>query len=176
MLLMGEMAFRALTAVQVMMVEQLGLEMMPVGVQTEGGGVVDEDGTGLDDGGSETLGDVVLGGTQDDVDALEGLVTGQLDGHILALELHGLAHGAGGSQGDQLADGEVALFQNSHHFLADSTGRAQNTNSVQFHFRYLQIDISNRHCEPVRTLAWQSPLGLHSGEGIATSGLCPSSQ
>ena len=48
-------------------------------------------GAGLDDGGSELLGNVVLGSAQNDVYALEGAVAGFLNGHVLALEFQGLS-------------------------------------------------------------------------------------
>jgi len=57
-----------------------------LGVKTEGGGIVHEDRAGLDNGGSEALRNVVFGGTQNNVHTLESLVTGLLNGHVLALE------------------------------------------------------------------------------------------
>ena len=51
----------------------------------------------------------------------------------------GLACASCGSQGNQLAYGEVALFQEVNHFLANGTGGAQNCYGIHFHFSYLQI-------------------------------------
>ena len=117
----------------------LGNDQGHVGVQTESGGVIHKNRAGLDDGGGKLLGDVVLGGTQDDIHALEGGIAGFPDGHILTPELQGLTGGPGRGQGDQLTHGEIPLFQNSHHLLAHRTGGTKDGNSVLFHGDYLHI-------------------------------------
>ena len=108
-------------------------------IQTECGRIVNEDSAGLHNGGSKLLCNVILSCAQNDVDTLESGIAGFLDHHILAAELEGLTRRALGCQRHQLANREVAFFQQTHHFLANGAGCAQNTNSIQFHNSYLQI-------------------------------------
>ena len=63
----------------------------------------------------------------------------QLNRYIFTLELDGLANASCGSQRNQLANGEVALFQKIDHFLTNGAGSAQNCYSILFHFSYLRI-------------------------------------
>ena len=82
-----------------------------IGIQAECGRIVHKDAAGLHNGGCELLSDIILGSAQDDVDTLKSLFAGQLDLHILALELQSLAGASGRGQGHQLPYGEIALFQ-----------------------------------------------------------------
>ena len=65
---------------------------------------------------------------QRDVDALERVVRHLLDDHVLALELHRLAGGTGGSQKFEVLHREIPLFERLDHFDADRTGRTRDRN------------------------------------------------
>ena len=107
-----------------------------VGIQPEGGGIVHKDRTGLHDGRSELLGNVVFRRAQHDVHALKGGITGLLNGHVFALELHGLAGGTGRGQGHQLPHRKVPLGQDFHHFLSHGAGCAQDGYGILFHIPF----------------------------------------
>ena len=104
-----------------------------VRVKAEGAGVIHEHRAGLDDGGSEALGDVVLRRAQDDVHALKRLVAGQLHGDVPPVPGQHLAHGALRGQQVQLVHREIPLCQHLHHLAAYRAGSAQNRNVIFFH-------------------------------------------
>ena len=104
-----------------------------IGVHAECGGVIHKYRTGLYDRGGKLLGDIVFRCAQHDIHALEGLVTGKLDGHILTLEFQGLARAAGAGQGNEFSNREISLLQNFDHFLSYSAGGTQNSNCICFH-------------------------------------------
>ena len=108
-----------------------------VRIQAEGGGIVHEHGAGLHDGILKALGDVVLGGTQNDVQALKGVVLGLFHDDVLALEGDDLTRAAGAGEEVQLADGEIPLGEDLLHFLTDCAAGAENTDFVRLHFNKL---------------------------------------
>ena len=94
------------------------------GVHAEGGGVVDDDGSGFDGVGGEFFGDATAGAEEGDVDAFEGVRGQFFDGQLLAFERHFLAGAAGGGEEGELADGEVAFLEAAQHFDAHRSGGA----------------------------------------------------
>ena len=78
-------------------------------------------------------GDVTLGSTEHDIEAAEVLLRRLLDHDGAAVPLHDLARAAAAGKQAQLRDRELTLRKNLHHFAADRTGRAENTDFIQFH-------------------------------------------
>ena len=105
-----------------------------VGIETEGGGVIDEHGAGLHDRGGKALGNVVLGRAEHDVEALEGVVLRLFHDDVLPLEGDDLARRARAREQMQFLDGELALREDLHHFLTDCAAGAENTKLVRLHF------------------------------------------
>ena len=115
----------------------LGHNQRNVGVHTEGGGVVNEDGACLDDIGGKLPGEAAAYGTQYDIHTLEGIGSGFAHDDLFAAEGDSAACAAGRGQRQQGGNGEVALFQNLQHFTAHGTGGAQNGNVIFLHRKWL---------------------------------------
>ena len=111
----------------------LGDDQRHLGIETEGAGVVDEHRAGLNDGGREALGNVVLRRAEHDVETLKGVVRRLDDRALPAAEVDLAARAARGGDGAQLADGELALEQNFHHFLTHGARRAENAYIIKLH-------------------------------------------
>ena len=110
----------------------LGDHQGDVGVDAEGGGVVDHDCAGVHDGLAELLGDGGACREQGDVNALEGLLGHLLDGELASGDLAAACEGellAGGARRGEDADlggGEVELLQALEHLAAHCSGGARN--------------------------------------------------
>ena len=111
----------------------LGNDEGNIGVEAEGARVIDEHRARLDDRGSETLGDVVLGRAKDDVEPFKGIVGGFDDGAFLPAERDLTARASGACDGTKGRDREIALFENFDHFLTDGARCAENTDIDLFH-------------------------------------------
>ena len=106
-------------------------------VHPERRGAINKHTARLDDGRGQLLRDVVLCGAQDNVDTFKCAVARFLDLDRLAAERHGLPGASGAGQRAQLRDGEAALFQDLHHFLADGARRAQDCYIIFLHSEFL---------------------------------------
>lgn len=95
-----------------------------VGVHAEGGGVVDDDGTGGGGVRGEFLGDGASGGEEGDIDVGEGMGGEFLDGEFLALERDGFPGRASGCEEGELGEGKFAVGDAGKHFDSDGTGGA----------------------------------------------------
>ena len=111
----------------------LGNDEGNIGVEAEGARVIDKHRSRLDDRGSETLGDVVLGRAKDDVEPFKGIVGGFDDGAFLPAERDLTARASCACDGTKGRDREIALFENFDHFLTDGAGGAENTDIDLFH-------------------------------------------
>ena len=116
----------------------LGHDQGHLGIQPEGRGIIHKHSTGLHDGGSELLGNVILRCAQHDIHALKGLVPGFLNGYLFIAPLQCLACASCAGQRNQLANREIALLENLHHFLSHGAGGTQNGNGILFHSEFLQ--------------------------------------
>ena len=83
--------------------------------------------------GKKFLGGLVAGGTEDDVNALEGIRAGKLHGNVLAAEPHGLADGSGRGKRDELLDGKITLLETLEHLGSDDAGRAEDSDYLACH-------------------------------------------
>ena len=111
----------------------LGNDEGNIGVEAEGARVIDKHRARLDDRGSETLGDVVLGRAKDDVEPLKGVVGGFDDGAFLPAERNLTARASCACDGTKGRDGEIALFEDLDHFLTDGARCAENTDVDLLH-------------------------------------------
>jgi hypothetical protein len=66
------------------------------------------------------------------VDSLEGIQMQRLHGVFLASEGKCLSGGAGRGKKTEAGDGEITTFHDAEHFDSDSTGRADDCDSMGF--------------------------------------------
>ena len=111
----------------------LGDDEGNIGVEAEGARVIDKHRARLDDRGSETLGDVVLGRAKDNVEPFKGVVGGFDDGAFLPAERNLTARASCACDGTKGRDREIALFENFDHFLTDGARCAENTDVDLLH-------------------------------------------
>ena len=81
--------------------------------------VVHADRTGCDRVGQKPLGGTVVGGTEEDIDAGEGILLGLAHDDLLTLEVEFLARRTGTCERNELCHGEVTLREALHHLLSD---------------------------------------------------------
>lgn len=147
---MGESLRSALMAVSVMMVEQLGFEMMPwcsftspalisgttsgtFGSRRKAEELSTNTAPERTIAGAKRSAMLVFRRAEDDVHAGEGGVRRLLEGDILSLPRHDLAGRAGACEQVQLPDGELALGEDLHHFLPDGAAGAENGYAILLH-------------------------------------------
>ena len=111
----------------------LGHNQRHLGIHAEGMAVVDHDGAALDGLGQQLLGDIVAGGSEYNLTALNGLGASLFDYDLLAAELNGLARRARARQQLELTDRKLLLVAALTHLGAPGSRRAQNSNRVLFH-------------------------------------------